>query len=158
MLGKIFEKILFNSIFEYLQENTLLCANQSGFRLSDLCEFQLLPIVHEIHASFDCHSLKGVRGFFLDISKAFERVRHEELIYKMQCLSVKVKFLKLLQGFLYNRHQMVSLQHGTSISWCTSYITRETFLLKNHTQMWRRNYSQTIFQKFEIEHISESIV
>ena len=31
MLGKVFEKILFNNMFEYLQENNLLCENQSGF-------------------------------------------------------------------------------------------------------------------------------
>ena len=38
ILGKIFEKIIFNSIFEYLEENNLLCLNQSGFRPSDSCE------------------------------------------------------------------------------------------------------------------------
>ena len=32
ILGKIPEKILFNSIFEYLQGNNLLCENQSGFQ------------------------------------------------------------------------------------------------------------------------------
>ena len=32
ILGKILEKNLFNSIFEYLQKNNLLCENQSGFR------------------------------------------------------------------------------------------------------------------------------
>ena len=31
MFGKVFKKILFNSIFGYLQENCLLCDNQSGF-------------------------------------------------------------------------------------------------------------------------------
>ena len=31
IFDKVFEKILFNSIFEYLQENCLLCDNQSGF-------------------------------------------------------------------------------------------------------------------------------
>ena len=31
MLGKVFEKIMFNNMFEYLQENNLLCENQSGF-------------------------------------------------------------------------------------------------------------------------------
>ena len=44
ILGKIFEKIIFNSIFEYLEENNLLCPNQSGFRP----EYQLLSIPHEI--------------------------------------------------------------------------------------------------------------
>ena len=42
IFGKVFKKILFNSIFESLQENCLICDNQSGFRLSDLCEYQLL--------------------------------------------------------------------------------------------------------------------
>ena len=35
ILGKIFEKIIFNSIFEYLEENNLPCPNQSGFRPYD---------------------------------------------------------------------------------------------------------------------------
>ena len=42
IFGKVFKKILFNSIFESLQENCLICDNQSGFRPSDLCEYQLL--------------------------------------------------------------------------------------------------------------------
>ena len=52
--GKIFEKILFNSRYGFLEENNLLCEHQSGFRPSDSCEYQLLSIVHEIYASFDC--------------------------------------------------------------------------------------------------------
>ena len=46
ILGKILEKIMFISIFEYLQEDNLLCENQSGFQPYDSCEYQLLPIVH----------------------------------------------------------------------------------------------------------------
>ena len=30
IFGKVFEKILFNSIFGYFQENDFLCDNQSG--------------------------------------------------------------------------------------------------------------------------------
>ena len=78
-LGEIFEKILYNNIFEYLQENTLLCQNQSGFRPSDSCQYQLLSIVHEIYASLDCNPPLDVRAVFLDISKAFDRVWHDEL-------------------------------------------------------------------------------
>ena len=44
ILGKIFEIFIFNLIFEYLEENNLLCPNQSGFRP----EYQLLSIPHEI--------------------------------------------------------------------------------------------------------------
>ena len=70
--GKIFEKLLFNSIFKFLDDNNLLSSNQSGFRPSDSCEYQLLSIVHYIYASFDCCPSLKVRGIFLDISKAFD--------------------------------------------------------------------------------------
>ena len=66
-LRKVFEKILLNFIFEYLQENCLLRDNQSGFWPSDSCEYQLLYIIHDIYASFDCNPPKDVRGIFLDI-------------------------------------------------------------------------------------------
>ena len=46
--GKIFEIIIFNHIFEYLEKNGLLCWNQSGFHPFDSCENQLLSIVHDI--------------------------------------------------------------------------------------------------------------
>ena len=74
ILGKIFERIIFNLIFEYLEENNLLCPNQSGFRPSDSCGYQLLSILHEIYKSFYCNPPKDVRGIFLDLSKAFDRV------------------------------------------------------------------------------------
>ena len=84
IFGKIFEIILFNSLFNYIQENNLLCGHQSGFQPNDSCVYQLLSIVHDIYASFDCSPLFNVRGIFLDMSKAFDKVWHEGLIYKMK--------------------------------------------------------------------------
>ena len=62
----------------------LLCTNNSGFRPSNSCEHQLHPIVFEIYKSFDCNPSKDVRGIFLDISEAYDRVWHIGLIYKIQ--------------------------------------------------------------------------
>ena len=84
--GKIFEKILFNSMYKFFEENYLLCEHQSGFRPSDSCEYQLLSFVHNIYASFDDSPPLDVKGMFFDISKAFDRVWHDGLIYsKMHC-------------------------------------------------------------------------
>ena len=77
IFGKILERLIFNSTFEFLLENNLLNVSQSGFRPSDSYEYQLLSIVHDIHASFDCNPPCDVRGIFLDILKAFDRVWHE---------------------------------------------------------------------------------
>ena len=95
--GKIFQMLLFNSIFEFLDDNNLLSSNQSGFRPSDSCEYQLLSIVHDIYASFDCCPSLEVRGIFLDISKTFDRVWHEGLTYKLQSLGISSLPLKCIE-------------------------------------------------------------
>ena len=60
-------------MLDFLEENSLVCPQQSGFRPSDSCQSQLLSIVHDI-----CQSpTVEVRANFLNISKAFDEVWHE---------------------------------------------------------------------------------
>ena len=47
--GKIFERILYNNIFEFFTKNDLISHNQSGFKPGDSCINQLLSITHEIY-------------------------------------------------------------------------------------------------------------
>ena len=70
--SKIFERLIYNEMFTFLTETNLISPNQSGFRPGDSCVNQLLAITHEICKSFN----EGfeVRGIFLDISKAFDKV------------------------------------------------------------------------------------
>ena len=116
ILGKIFERVIFNSIFENLDENNLLCPNQSGFRPSGSCEYQLLSILHEIYKSFDCNPPKDVRGIYLDLSKVFDRVWHDGLIYKIKRIGITGNSLKLIESSLSDRFQRVVL-NGQSPSW-----------------------------------------
>ena len=69
--GKIFERLIFNEVFKFI-ENEFISPNQSGFKPGDSCTNQLLAITHEIYKSFD----EGfeVRGVFVDISKAFDKI------------------------------------------------------------------------------------
>ena len=62
---------------DFLEENNLLNPNQSGFRPNGSCESQLLPIVHDVDLSFDCHPSLEVRGIILDIAKALDKVWNE---------------------------------------------------------------------------------
>ena len=80
--GKIFEKLIFNEMFKFFIEKELISPNQSRFKLRDSCINQLLAITHEIYKSFD--DIFEVRGVFLDISKAFDKVWHEGLIFKLK--------------------------------------------------------------------------
>ena len=51
--GKIFERILYNSLFDFLNQNDLISPAQSGFKPGDSCINQLLSITHEIYHSMD---------------------------------------------------------------------------------------------------------
>ena len=72
--GKIFERLIFNSLFNYFIENNLLSPHQSGFIPGDSCVQQLISITHEIYNAFYYDPSLEVRGVFLDISKAFDKV------------------------------------------------------------------------------------
>ena len=99
--GKIFEKLIFNEIFKFFIENKLISPYQSGFKPGDSCINQLLDITHEIYKSFGDGF--EVRGVFLDISKAFDKVWHEGLIFKLKQNAISSNLLNLLCDFLRNR-------------------------------------------------------
>ena len=50
---KIFERLIFNELVDFLLENNLILRDQSGFKSGDSCSNQLLSITNEICNSFD---------------------------------------------------------------------------------------------------------
>ena len=99
--SKIFERIIYNKTCNYLIDNNLISQNQSGFNRGDSCINQLISITHDILNSLD-EGLE-VRGVFLDISKAFDKVWHKGLNYKLQQNGISGELLNILIDFLKNR-------------------------------------------------------
>ena len=114
IFGKIFEKIIFNRIYDFLLKEELLNPNQSGFRPSDSCINQLLAITHEIFEAFDCNPPLEVRSVFLDISKAFDKVWHEGLLYKLKSIGISGELYDLLENYFSGRLHRVILNDQTS--------------------------------------------
>ena len=112
--GKIFERLIFNEMFRFFLDNKLISTNQSGFKPGDSCMNQLLSITHEIYKSFD-DGLE-VRSVFLDISKAFDKVWHEGIIFKLEQNGISEDLLNILTDFLSNRKQRVVL-NGQVSTW-----------------------------------------
>ena len=71
---KIFEKLILNSLFKYLENKNILNFHQSGCHPGNSCVYQLLSITYDIFKSFDANRSLEVRGTFLDVSKPFDRV------------------------------------------------------------------------------------
>ena len=116
IFAKIFEKIVFKNLYNHLVKNDLITKNQSGFRPGDSVTNQLILLVHKILESFDCTENLEVRSVYLDMSKAFDKVWHEGLIFKLKQNGVKGNLLRLFENYLCNREQRVVL-NGMSSNW-----------------------------------------
>ena len=106
--------IIFNNLYSYLHTYNLITKNQSGFRPGDSTTNQLLYLLDEIHQAFDSPKSFEVRAVFLDISKAFDKVWHNELIFKLEQNGISGNLLKLFQNYLSNRKQRVVLNGSYS--------------------------------------------
>lgn len=116
IFGKLFEKLIFDVMYEHLCNNGLLTPHQSGFRPGDSTINQLLAITHKIYTAFEEIPSRETRAVFLDLSKAFDRVWHDGLLYKLECNGISGHLLSLLGNFLENRRQRVVL-NGKSSQW-----------------------------------------
>ena len=114
--SKIFEKLILDCIYDFLDQNCLLKTNQSGFRDGDSCIRQLIAITHNVFTAFDANPSLEVRGIFMDLSKAFDRVWHKGFIRKLKNIGIDSNLLSLIESFLYNRYQRVVL-NGHSSKW-----------------------------------------
>ena len=114
IFAKIFERVIYNSAFNYFLHNKLFTSSQSSFLSRNSCTAQLLSIIHEIQSAFDDNPTFDMRGIFLDISKAFDKVWHDEVLFRLKTYSVEVYLLLLLKTYPKNRKQKVVLNGQTS--------------------------------------------
>ena len=89
-----------------------MTTNQSGFRSGDSTSNQLVELVNDIHNSLD--NRHEVRAVFLDISKAFDKVWHEGLLFKLKQTGVTGNVINCLENYLKNREQRVVLNGSSS--------------------------------------------
>ena len=92
----------------------MLSEYQSSFRPNDSCTNQLLFIAQGIYIACDADPTLEVRGVFLDMSKTFDKVWHEGLIYKLRQIGISGNVLLLINSFLNNRFQ------GVIVNWQSS--------------------------------------
>ena len=92
--GKIFERPIFKEMFRFFLENKLIAPPQSGFKPGHSGINQPLSITHKICNFFD-DGLK-VRSVFLDISKAFDKVWHDGVIFKLERNGISGDLLNII--------------------------------------------------------------
>ena len=101
-------------MFKIFAENNLISQNQSGFKPGESCTNQLLSITYQIYKSFD--DGHEVHSVFLNMSKAFDKVWHKGLVFKLKENGISGNLLSTLTDFMKLRKQRVGL-NGKLSSW-----------------------------------------
>lgn len=109
---KILEHIISASLFDYLEGQNLLNPNQHGFRRKLSTITQLVETVHELAKAInDKHQVDAI---CLDMSKAFDRVPHIELIRKLKNFGINSTIVAWIKSYLKNRTQYVEINNAKS--------------------------------------------
>lgn len=102
---KVLEHVIFTNLVNFLESNSFFTSAQHGFRKTYSCETQLISFTHHLHQILDKSSQADC--IFLDFSKAFDKVCHRLLLYKLHQLNLDDNLLKWIECFLTNRSQFV---------------------------------------------------
>lgn len=102
-LGKIYERLLLIRLWSYVYELKLLPDEQFGFRARHSCPQQVLRITEHVLSKFHHTWPADTGAIFLDVAKAFDKVWHNGLIYKLSKFGVPDRLVLILRDFLLNR-------------------------------------------------------
>ena len=114
MVVKVFERIVFKYVYNYFKDNFIISIYQSGFLPGMSTVTQLLEVYHSFCKAVD--EEKEIRVVFLDISKAFDRVWHKGLIYKLHRCGIRGRLLLWFRDYLRDRMQRVVI-NGQFSDW-----------------------------------------
>ena len=107
IFSKIFEKVIYKRMYQFLTENNLIYDRQFGFRSKHSTNHALVSLIEEINSHLDTGQ-KSV-GIFIDLQKAFDTVNHSILCQKLLHYGLRGNIYLLLKSFLSNRKQYVSI-------------------------------------------------
>lgn len=112
VLSKVFEGAINIRLEKFFAKYGVISDMQFGFQKGKSTEDALLSIKHDIIHNFE-HRLYTL-GLFVDLRKAFDSVCHDVLLIKLKRYGVRGVVLKLIESYLSNRLQYVSVHQGTT--------------------------------------------
>lgn len=105
---KIMEHIVLKHILAFVEANNVINKNQHGFQKGRSTTTQWLETFHDLARSVDKRGQADI--IFLDLSKAFDRVSHTKLLFKLLKIIGSGKITNWLSAYLSHRFQYVELE------------------------------------------------
>ena len=110
--SKVFERIMYDRLTQFLDKYNILYQNQFGFRQGHSTHHALISLVDKITKFLDSGDI--VIGVFLDLKKAFDTVDHNILLKKLYQYGIRGNLNKWFKNYLTNRSQYVLFNGITS--------------------------------------------
>ena len=108
LLNKIFEKLLHKRLTFFLESYSIFTDKQYGFRKNMNTNDAVNNLLDNIYNAMDDSDFLG--AVFIDLSKAFDTVPHNLLLHKLEHYGIRGNALNLLESYLSNRKQFVSIE------------------------------------------------
>ena len=106
-ISKVFEKVAFDQLYRYFQDNNLFYPSQYGFRREHSTEFATLELTDRILQDMDARNLSLT--VFMDLSNAFDTLDQSILLTKLKYYGIQDNELMWFSSYLTNRQQYVEL-------------------------------------------------
>ena len=104
-LKKIFEKVIYNKLFEFINANNILYEKQFGFRQGHATSHAIMTLVGKVSKALDTGKI--VVCIYLDRRKAFDSISTSILLDKLYKIRIHGNLYCLLQSHLSPRTQYV---------------------------------------------------
>ena len=121
VLCKLMERLIANRLRWWMEDNGLYNKFQSGFRRRRSCQDHIMRLADEVHKAIN--NKQFTLSVMIDLEKAFDRVWHQGLLYKMKQLGLRGNVFKFVEDFLKDRSIKVSV--GAAMS--------STYVVENET-------------------------
>ena len=114
VINKVFEKLLYEQLYDSFVSNNLLSDRQFGFRQFHSTASNLLDTTNVWFINMDCGKINI--AVFLDLQKVFDTINHDILLKKLERYGMGSSVLNLLRNYLTDRTQMCSVNGVLSCS------------------------------------------
>ena len=104
-ISKIFEKVIHDQLYDYFDKYNLLAEQQYGFRKQHFTEYAAVKLID--HVSKKIENGKTPTDVYIDLSKAFDTLTFDILLFKLKYYGVTDTALDLMRTYLTNRKQYV---------------------------------------------------